>query len=75
MKTNIEDLKRQKEKVENDFKEEITKVETQLTHIKCELATVSYEKELQNTKYKKYIEKLKGKLSSMGFTFQQTKKQ
>ena len=69
MKKNIEELKTQKQKAEDDFKEEISRVETELGQTKCELATVVYEKELQTTKYKKYIDKLKDRLSALGFKF------
>ena len=73
MKKTIEELKNQKLKAEEDFKEEIAKVETELGKTKCDLATTVYEKEMVTTKYKRYIEKLKAKLSEMGFKFKSKK--
>ena len=73
MKKNIEELKNQKQKAEDDFKEEMTKVENELGQTKCEFANTVYSKELEIAKYKKYIDKLKSKLSSMGFQFKPKK--
>ena len=73
MTKNIEELKKQKKKAEEDFKNEMNKVETELGQTKCELATTVYEKELNATKYKRYIDKLKARLESLGFKFK-TKK-
>ena len=73
MTKNIEELKNLKLKAEEDFKNEMTRVETELGQAKCELATSVYEKELVETKYKRYIDKLKTKLESMGFKFKQKK--
>ena len=71
MKKNEEELKNQKKKVENDFKEEIKKIENKLGQIKLELATTTYEKEMTITKYKRYTDKLKNKLISLGFKFKE----
>ncbi len=73
MKKNEEELKNQKKKVENDFKEEIKKIENKLGQIKLELATTTYEKEMTITKYKRYTDKLKNKLISLGFKFKEKK--
>ena len=73
MNKNIEELKKQKQKAEEDFKLEITRVETELGQTKCELANTVYDKEATETKYKKYIDKLKNKLSTMGFKFKPKK--
>ena len=75
MEKNIEELKNQKQKAEIDFKEELEKIEIELSKTKCELADANYEKEKLDKKYKRYIDKLKDKLSSLGFTFQSKKKQ
>ena len=74
MKKNIEELKKQKLKAEEDFKVELDRIEIELTQTKCELAAAVYEKEVLDKKYKKYIDKLKDKLNSMGFTFKSKKK-
>ena len=74
MKKNIEELKKQKVKAEEDFKVELERIEIELTQTKCELATAAYEKDMLDKKYKKYIDKLKDKLNSMGFTFKSKKK-
>ena len=73
MKKNIEELKAQKQKAEEDFNLEMARVETELGQTKCELATTVYEKELLATKYKKYIDKLKERMSALGFKFKPKK--
>ena len=45
MKKNIEELKEQKKKAQEDFEKELIKVETELGQTKCELADAMYEKE------------------------------
>ncbi len=69
MTKNTEELKKQKKKAEDDFKEEISRIESNLGQIKLELATAVYEKEMLGTKYRRYIDKLKAKLSSLGYKF------
>ena len=71
MKKNIEDLRNQKKKAEDDFKEEISRVQDDLRKIKLELANFVYEKEMIGTKYRRYIEKLKKKLISLGYKFKE----
>ena len=71
MKKNIEELKNQKKKSEEDFKQEIKRIESDLGQIKLQLATTAYEKEMQATKYRRYIEKLKNKLISFGVKFRE----
>ena len=71
MKKNIEELKNQKKKSEDDFKEEITRIEKNLGNIKLQLATAVYDKEMLGTKYRRYIDKLKNKLISLGFKFRE----
>lgn len=73
MEKNIEDLKNQKKKLEEDFKEEIAKTDEKLRAIKFDLANCVYEKELLSTKYRRYIEKLKNKLISLGYKFKEKK--
>ena len=74
MKKNIEELKNQKQKAENDFKEELDRLNVQLAKAKCELASSECEKDSLEKKYKRYINKLKDKLSSIGYKFQPKKK-
>ena len=59
MKKNIEELKTQKKKAEDDFKEEIKRIEGNLGQVKLQLATAVYDKEMMGTKYRRYIDKLK----------------
>ena len=74
MNKNIEELKAQKKKSEDDYKEEIDRLESSLGQIKAQLATTVYEKESMGAKYRRYIEKLKKKLISLGFKFKDNKK-
>ena len=71
MKKNIEELKNQKKKIEDDFKEEISRINNNLGDIKLQLANTVYEKEMLGTKYRRYIDKLKNKLISLGFKFKE----
>ena len=71
MTKNIEELKNQKKKSEDDFKKEIDRIESNLGDIKLQLATAVYEKEMLGTKYRRYIDKLKAKLTSLGFKFKE----
>ncbi len=45
----------------------------ELSGVKCELAKVNFEKDMANTKMQRYINKLKTKMSALGFKFK-TKK-
>ena len=71
MKKNIEELKTQKKKVEDDLKAEIIRVQNNLRQIKLELATTVYEKGMQLARYKRYTDKLKDKLISLGYKFKE----
>ena len=71
MKKNIEELKNQKKKIEDDYKEEIARINNNLGDIKLLLANTVYEKEMLGTKYRRYIDKLKNKLISLGFKFKE----
>ena len=73
MEKNIEDLKNQKKKLELDYKEELAKTEEKLRALKFDLANCVYEKEMLGTKYRRYIEKLKNKLISLGYKFKEKK--
>ena len=67
MKKNIEELKNQKQKEKEDFMQEISKLETELGQVKCELADNVFEKEEKITKCRRYITILEKKLLSLGF--------
>ena len=71
MKKNIEDLKNQRKKAEDDFKEEINRNQEELRKVKLEMANYVYEKEMIGTKHRRYIEKLKKKLTSLGYKFKE----
>ena len=71
MKKNIEELKTQKKKVEDDLKAEIIRVQNNLGQVKLELATTVYEKGMQLARYKRYSDKLKDKLISLGYKFKE----
>ena len=73
MKKNIEELKEQKKKAQDDFDKEIEKVNLELSTAKCELAKAYYDKDMCAAKSQKYINKLKSKMSALGFKFK-TKK-
>ena len=70
-KKNAQDLRDQKKKSEEDFKEEIIRIEKKLGEIKLELANTAYEKDMLCAKYRRYIEKLKAKLISLVFKFKE----
>ena len=71
MKKNIEELKNQNKKIDNDYKEEIKRINSKLGQIKLQLANAVYDKEYLGTKYRRYIDKLKNKLISLGFKFKE----
>ncbi len=71
MKKNIEELKTQKKKVEDDLKAEIIRLQNNLGQIKLELATTVYEKGMQLARYRRYSDKLKDKLISLGYKFKE----
>ena len=73
MKNNNNELKEQKKKAQDDFENELEKVNLELSATKCELAKVNFDKDLIATESQKYINKLKNKMISLGFKFK-TKK-
>ena len=73
MKKNIEELKNQKKKSEDDFKLELNRYDNNMGQIKLQLATTTYEKEMMATKYRRYIDKLKKILISIGYKFKEKK--
>ena len=74
MKKNIEEIKNQKLKEENDYKEIIKNLELNIAELKCALGSVEYEFGSKLTSQKRYINKLEQKLKSLGFKFKKPKK-
>ena len=68
-KKNIESLKGQKSNEAKDFKEQIEKLEIDISNYKCEIATLQFESDRKIVTYKKYVKKLQTKLESLGFKF------
>ena len=73
MKNNINELKEQKKKAQDDFEKELEKVNLELSAAKCEVAKINFDKDLIATQSQRYINKLKNKMISLGFKFK-TKK-
>ena len=73
MTNNINELKQQKKKAQEDFDKELEKVNLELTEVKCELAKANFDKDLATTKMQRYINKLKSKMSALGFKFKSKK--
>ena len=71
LKKNIEELKNQNQKVKEELKEEIIKIQNDLGETKYQLATTVYEREDKYIRYRKYIVKLKDKLISLGYKFKE----
>jgi chromosome segregation ATPase len=71
LKKNIEELKNQNKKVKVELKEEIIRIQNDLGQIKFQLATTVYDKEMQSIRYRRYIDKLKEKLISLGYRFKE----
>ena len=69
IKKQIEALKAQKEKDENSFKEEIKIQMDAAASAKCQLGMVSFEKEQESIKLRRYIKKLQAKLVTFGVVF------
>ena len=69
MKKNIEELKAQKKKAED----EMNKVESEMGQMRCQVADQFYDYELRLAKSKIYIDKLKAKLTKMGYKFKPKK--
>ena len=72
-KKNIENMKEQKIKEANDFKEQIEKLEIEIVDYKVRLATIQFEMDRKLVIYKKYVNKLQNKLESVGFKFKEKK--
>ena len=73
MKNNINELKEQKKKAQDDFDQEINSVKLELNKAKCEWANVNYEKDLIKTNMQRDINKLKNKMGELGFKFKSKK--
>ena len=73
MKNNINELKEQKKKAQDDFDQEINSVKLELNKAKCEWANVNYEKDLIKTNMQRYINKLKNKMGALGFNIKSKK--
>ena len=73
MKNNINELKEQKKKAQDDFDKELEKANLELSAVKCELAKVNFDKDMVVARMQRYINKLKNKMSALGFKFK-TKK-
>ena len=73
MKNNINELKEQKKKAQDDFDHELERVNLELSGVKCELAKVTFDKDVAVAQMQKYINKLKSKMSAFGFKFKSKK--
>ena len=73
MTNNINELKQQKKKAQEDFDKELEKVNLELTSVKCELAKANFDKDLVATNMQRYINKLKSKMVALGFKFKNKK--
>ena len=69
IKKQLEAIKAQKEKDEIEFKEEIKTQMDSAASAKCQLGMISFEKEQEIIKCKRYIKKLQAKLISFGVVF------
>ena len=69
MKKQLDAFKAQREKAENEFKEEIKTQMDAAAAAKCQLGMISFEKEQEILKCKRYIKKLQAKLVSLGVVF------
>ena len=69
MKKQLDAFKAQREKAENEFKEEIKSQMDAAAAAKCQLGMISFEKEQEIIKCKRYIKKLQAKLVSLGVVF------
>ena len=69
MKKQLDAFKAQREKAENEFKEEIKSQMDAAAAAKCQLGMISFEKEQEILKCKRYIKKLQAKLVSLGVVF------
>ena len=69
MKKQLDAFKAQREKAENEFKEEIKSQMDAAAAAKCQLGMITFEKEQEILKCKRYIKKLQAKLVSLGVVF------
>ena len=69
LKKNIEDIKAQKLKEENNFRAENLSLENELSKAKCTIAMNSFNFDKKIIKYKNLTEKMKKKLMSLGVKF------
>ena len=70
-KKSIENMKEQKEKIIKEFRQQIDKLEIEISNYKCELATIQFDNDRKVVTYKKYVKKLQTKLESLGFRFKE----
>ena len=70
-KKSIENMKEQKEKIIKEFRQQIDKLEIEISNYKCELATIQFDNDRKVVTYKKYVKKLQTKLESFGFRFKE----
>ena len=69
VKKQLDAIKAQKDKDEKEFKEEIKSQMDSAASAKCQLGMISFEKEQEIIKYKRYIKKLQAKLIGVGVVF------
>ena len=69
----IKALKEQQEKDELYYKLEIKNASDEAVNAKCLLATISYEKDNEILKWKKYVKKFESKLQQIGITINRKK--
>ena len=69
VKKQLDAIKAQKDKDEKEFKEEIKSQMDSAASAKCQLGMISFEKEQEIIKYKRYIKKLQAKLIGFGVVF------
>ena len=75
VKKQLDAIKAQKDKDEKEFKEEIKSQMDSAASAKCQLGMISFEKEQEIIKYKRYIKKLQAKLIGFGVVFGKKKTQ
>lgn len=73
LNNNIKELNEQKIKNQQDFKEETNRLENELGALKCQIGTITYEWEQKVVMQRRYINKLKKKLESLGCKFKDKK--
>ena len=65
MKKNEEELKNQKKKIEENFRKEIEEYTKDLSDVKCEFTSYSFQKERELAKLYRYINNLQNKMKSI----------